>query len=332
MSKSSEGAPVTRTAVFLATALIGASAGAQKITADDLGAVPITVYIPATNTSLNAGQAEQLGSRLAQLVAASGLSGVGPDAGFALTPQVTVTRRGQAGELRAMQIVKMDLAMIIRQRTQNLTFASASTTLTGSGDSEVAAITDAIASMSTDDERLKAFVEQGKRRIVAYYESNCAAIRADAKGKAGSGNVDEAVALLLSVPREAATCQPKAAQDAEALFTSFQARQCAQLVRGARADAANRAFDDAVEKLQSVDPSSPCAADADALIARIETQVARTEDRSFQLRLRALRVDRETLTKTLNGPTRIVERRRELTRGVAVEFINKLPARPHVPS
>lgn len=319
-------------AALLAATLGARSLGAQQITADDLGGVPISVAVPTSNATLNEGQASQLEGKLLQVVTAAGMSGIGPQAGFVLTPYLTVTRRMQAGDLRAMQVLKADLALAIKQTAQNITFSSTSVTLTGSGDTEAAALTDAIANMSTDSDRLRTFVETGKRRIVGYYETNCAAVRSDAKGKAGTGQVDQAIAILMSVPREATTCQPLAAGDAEKLFASYQARECAQLVRGARADAANRAYDDAVEKLQQVDPSSPCTRDADALIANIEQQVGKTEDRSFQLKLRTLRSERETLTQSLTDPTKLVERRRDLTKEVAVTAINRLPVRAHIPT
>jgi hypothetical protein len=318
--------------LFAAATTFAAPLAAQQVTADDLGGVPISIAIPASNSHLTDAQADQLGSKLLQVVNAGGMSGIGAQAGFVLAPYLTVTRRMQAGELRAMQVLKADLALTIKQTAQNITFSSTSVTLTGSGDTDAAALTDAIASMSTESERLRTFVETGKRRIIGYYETNCAAVRSDAKGKAGTGQVDQAIALLMSVPREATTCQPTAAGDAEKLFAAYQARECAQLVRGARADAANRSYDDAIEKLQKVDPSSPCTRDADALIANIEQQVGKTEDRSFQLRLKTLRSERETITQSLTDPTRIVERRRDLTKGVAVDVIRRLPVRSHVPA
>lgn len=307
------------------------SSMAQPVTADRLGDVVVSVAIPTSNTMLTPGHTDQLGSKLLQVVTAAGLSGIGPDAGFVLSPFVTITERMRAGELRAMDIVKLEIAFAIRQQAQNITFSSTSTVVSGSGSSEAAAITNAIASLRTDDPKLRAFVDEGKRRIVSYYETNCTAVRADARGKAGVGQPEQAIALLMSVPREATTCQPKAADDAEKLFTDWQARDCAQRVRGARADAANRNYDEAIDKLQAVDPVSPCAKDADALITSIEERVAKTEDRSFQLRLKSLRSDRESITRTLTSPVRVLERRRELTKGVAVEFINRLPVRAHVP-
>ena len=318
-------------ATLVALALASAPAAAQKVSADNLGDVVVSVAVPASNTALNGTHTDQLGAKLLQVVNAAGLSGIGPDAGFVLAPFVTVTERMRAGELRAMDVVKLDMALTIKQQAQNITFSSTSTVLTGSGSNEAAAITNAIASLRTDDPRLRAFVEEGKRRIVGYYEDNCDAVRSDARGKAGTGQPEQAIALLMSVPREATTCQPKAAADAEKLFADWQARECAQRVRGARADAANRDYDDAVEKLQGVDPSSPCARAADALIANIEQQVAKTEDRSFQLRLKSIRTDRESISRTLSAPGRLLERRKELTKGVAVEFINRLPVRTHVP-
>lgn len=324
--------PCGAASVALALALaLGTPLRAQQITAEQLGDVVVSIAPPSPNPALTDGHADQLGAKLLQVVTAGGMSGVGGNAGFVLVPVVTVTERLQAGELRAMQVVKLDLALAIRQTAQNIAFSSTSTVLSGSGSSEAAAITNAIASLRTSDTRLRAFVDEGKRRIIAYYEANCAAVRSDARGKAGTGRPDEAIALLLSVPREAGTCQPRAADDAEQLFADWQARDCAQRVRGARADAANRDYDDAVEKLQEVDPASPCARDADALIANIERQVSKTEDRSFQLRLRTIRADRESVTRTLGEPGKLLERRRELTRGVAVDVVNRLPVRTHVP-
>jgi hypothetical protein len=323
---------MSRSSRIAAVALVGLpfAPRAQTVTAADLGNVPIAVVIPSSMTVLNVDQKNQLGNKLLEAVTASGMSGIGGPSGFELIPIVTITKEGQAGELRKFKIVTLNVALAIRQQTQNLAYASTSVVLSGSGQTKDDAITDAINTLAPDDDKLVALVQTGKTRIIDYYKTNCDAIRSDAKRRAGTGNTEEAIALLMSVPREAETCRESSARDAQALYVGYHERICQGLVRGARADVANHAFEAATDKLQKVDPASRCAKDADALLADIDQRVAKENDRSFQVKLSAIRVDREKVTKSIATPGGLATHQREATTGVAVDFMAKLPTRTHV--
>lgn len=326
MSRFSSAAVVSAAAC----ALIVSSARAQSVTAEDLGNVPISVVIPASVTVLDVDQKNQLGNKLLDAVTASGMSGAGGPAGFALMPVVTITKESQAGELKKFQIVVMNVGLSIRQESEKLAYASTSVTLTGSGDTREAAITNAINTLQPDDDKLVNLVKTGKERIVGYYKTNCDAIRADAKRRAGTGNVEEAIALLMNVPREANTCRDASAADAVALYKSHRDKECQALVRAARADVANSAFEPATTKLEKVDPGSTCAKDADGLITQIQQKVSKAADRTLELKVNALKVSRETVTKSLSTPEGVVKHDKESTTGVALGFVGKISPRPHI--
>jgi len=314
---------------FAATFLVS-RLPAQAVKEEQLGGVPIAVVVPENGSPLTEEQRVQLGNVLLQAATANGISGIGGPAGFQLIPLVTITRETEAGELRKFTVVFMNVALAIRQSPQNTAYASTSVALNGSGASRDAAITDAIMKLSPDDQRILTLVETGKRRIVEYYQTNCESIRSDARGRAGTGRADEAIALLMTVPRQASSCQQLAAADAERLYVAKHERECQALVRDARADVARNDFKPATSKLRLVDPASGCAKSADALIAEIDAKVAKANDREFSLELRALRAERDSVTKAISLPNGLTKHRQNATKLVAVEFVAKsLPVRKH---
>lgn len=323
MSKSSSCA-------LVAALVVARGLGAQSVTAQDLGNIPIAVAVPSSLTMLTTDQKEQLASKLLEVVTMNGMSAVGGPAGLQLRPNLTLNSERRVGELRKFTVVNLTLSVAIKQTTHGLAFSSASLPITGSGDQKESAITAAIGSIAPDNESLQKALETGKKRIVDYYQSSCDAIRSDANARASTGKGDEAIAMLMSVPREAPACQQAAAADAAKIYAAYHERECQSLVREARGDVANRAFEAAVKKIARVDPASGCAKSADALLDDIEQKVTKENNRSFEIRIQAMRVERKTVTETIKTPEGRAKHQEQQTRAAAVDYYAKLETRPHI--
>jgi hypothetical protein len=299
----------------------------STVTAADLGNIAIAVVVP--KSALTVDQRNQLGNTLLQAATANGISAMGGVAGFELTPIVIVTKEGEAGDLQKFKYVTLNVTMAIKQTTQNIAFGSTSVVLNGNGSTREEAITQALGSLSPADERLLKLVETGKSRILNYYQTSCDQIRSDAKARAGTGNAPDAIALLMTVPREASACQKAAAADAAVLYVAYRDAQCDGMVRAARASLSARDFEGAKVKAELVDPGSKCGKSADGVLKDLAKSV--TSDHDFELKVRAAVVNREKIESTISSsPTELVKHNQEQTLGVAVEVVGKLATKTHV--
>ncbi|HEY4304505.1 MAG TPA: hypothetical protein VGM82_08570 [Gemmatimonadaceae bacterium] len=322
MSNSSH----SRRALFVMGALAATTPlAAQNGSAADLGTIAIAVVVPKSNTMLTVEQKNQIGNTLLQAVTATGISAMGSLSRFELTPLVTVTKDGEAGELKKIHYVTLNVTLAVRQASNNLTFSSTSLVIDGTASNKDGAITEAINNISPSDERIVKLVETAKPKIIQYYESSCAAIRSDAKTRARTGHSDEAIALLLSVPREATTCQKAAGADAEVVYASYRDAVCEGLVREARAALSNREFETAKQKAEAVDPASRCGKEADDVLRDLEKKT--TSDHEFSLGVHASIRERERVS---SSPGEAAKQTHERVVGVAVEVVAKLPTKPHI--
>jgi hypothetical protein len=327
MSSFNSRAAVARRACLVSFAL-ASPAAAQEVTAADLGTIAIAVVVPRSNTMLTVDQKNQLGNTLLQAATANGISGIGGPSGFQLTPMVIVTKEGEAGELQKFKYVTLNVTLAVKQVPQNLAFGSTSVILQGNAPTREDAITQALGNLSPTNEKIINLVESSKTKILQYYETSCDAIRSDAKARAGTGRVPEALTLLLTVPREATTCQKAAGVDADAMYAAYRDAQCDASVRAARAALAARDFEEAKIKAELVDPGSKCAKSADGVLKDLEKKV--TSDHNFSLKIRAAIVNRDKIETSLSSPGESAKHTHEQAIGVAVDLVAKLPSKPHI--
>jgi hypothetical protein len=302
--------------------------GAQGVTAADLNNITIAVVVPRSNTMLTIEQKNQLGNTLLQAATTNGISAMGGPAGFQLTPMVTIAKEGEVGDLEKFRYVTLNIMVAVKQVPDNSTFASTSVILNGNGATREVAITEALNNLSPSDDRIIKVVDAAKAKIIQHYETGCDGLRADAKARAGTGHTEEAIALLMTVPREASTCQKAAGADAAALYTAWRDAQCDGIVRAARASLAERAFEAVVTTIERVDPASRCAKSADAVLADLEKRVA--ADHDFSLKVHAAIVTRTKVETSLASPGEATKHVQEQTVGVALGVVAKLPHKPQI--
>lgn len=305
-------------------------AGAQGVTADDLGRdLPIAVVVPPS-----AGEGEsvraQLESRLAQLLTGTGLAAVDGEARLVLYPKLVVLRDERTdGLLRNQNVVKVDLTLYLKNVSDKVLFASMSRSLAGAGPTRDAALVNAVSSMRGDDPEVRAFAQDARRKVIDYYVRGCDRVIADGLAAARSADLPRALAVLLGVPAEAEACHRRASAEAARIFAAHQRQDCEARVRRARALVATNKFEDAVVQLEAVDVSSSCAADAESLISHIEREVDASA--AVKLSLERHRAETKTVKGTLGSPAAVQKRQSTLMRAEAAVFFNRKTAREYDP-
>ncbi|MDX2193133.1 MAG: hypothetical protein NW201_07255 [Gemmatimonadales bacterium] len=310
-------------AALLAAPALRAQAPAPAVTADDIGTVSISVVVPEDTPELTPRQRDQVDSKLTQIAAQAGLGGSGIDAGFLLYPLITLEDEQVAeGGLKNISVVTLELALFIKQADQNITFASMSRTLKGSGNSKGLAITNAITRLQAGDPEFRTFITTGKRKILEYYEKNCRMLQQEASRKSRVQDWEGALGVLMRVPKEAKTCAEAIAPDIDFAFKSYQQQACKGLIKNASANVAAQAYVQALQSLDDIDPFSPCADEAAALVDRIEGVVNQREDRDLQIALQTYDKNLEALKQLYPTAAAQEAHRMELARDVAVAYYN----------
>lgn len=247
--------------------------------------VPISVELEETFSQVDAASIRILENQLRRAATATGLNADGTYTQFMITAKVDVLDKEVTSTAPAQVVQNLGVTLYIADQFHQKTFASEYIELKGVGKSEEKSFNFALRQLNGQNSKLRSFINQGKRKILDYYDSQTEYILKDADRAASMQNYEQAISLCASVP----TCSKGADQAAEygaQLYAHYRDLLNQKLILQAQAlwaagqDPA--AASEAAYLLASVDPESGCYAEAQALLKEIKTQMR--SDRDFEMR------------------------------------------------
>jgi len=164
-------------------------------------------------------------------------------------------------------------------------FSSTSKQLKGSGNNTQTSITNAIAKVPTNDPQFKTFIETGKNKIIQYYESKCQDILTKSENLVKMQDFEQALGLLMSVPEEV-SCYNKVQEKSIIAYKIYQNNKCAKQVQKAKAEIAANNYNNALNLLSQIDPSTSCYKEAETLIKLAEAKVDVEEKKEHDLKMK----------------------------------------------
>jgi hypothetical protein len=303
-----------------------ASSGyAQGRTVDPGDDLAVAVVVPPTMPGVDAAVRTQLESRLSQFLTGTGFAAVPGGSTLVMYPSLVVLEERTVGELQKRTMIKLDLSLYLKNASDGVLFASTNLNIAGVGPERNAAIINAVSSLRGGDPAVRQFASSARGRINEYYARNCDQVIADGRTQAGTGDIGRAMAVLMSVPRESAACHEKSSATAVRVYAELQQRECQSRLTKAKAEAAANHFVDAIDALEGIDPSAPCAREVDDLLGEITREVDRREQRELKIRLQTIRTERTTITRGLDSPAKITSRRVTLAAEARVQWLNREP-------
>ncbi|MEI6409296.1 MAG: hypothetical protein WCR52_07940 [Bacteroidota bacterium] len=226
----------------------------------------------SVESPLDRSHATEAGNILASMLAQSAASSGSKYSVFSLQPNLSLLEEGKIEGVKTLITAKVNAGIRVTNVISSETLGAFDLVLTGSGKTRAEAITKAIQQLRNKKGQFVTELNGFEQKIKTYYEKNCDAIIAKAQDQLSKKEFASALAMLHGIPSEAACAQTAAALTAEA-FTKVQEQQCSAVTRQADAFVAANNFVAALQVLSQIDPAAPCAADASAKIAAIETKV-----------------------------------------------------------
>ncbi|MGH7616553.1 MAG: hypothetical protein ACREPM_04935, partial [Gemmatimonadaceae bacterium] len=285
----------------------------------------VAVVVPPAAPGIDEAVRVQVESRLSQLLTGTGFAAVPGGSTLVMYPSLVVLEERTLEGLQRRTLVKLDLTLFMKNAADGVLFASTSQAIAGTGPNRNAAIVNAVSSIQGGDPALQQFATSARSKINDYYARNCDGVIGDARTQATTGDIGRAMATVLSVPREIASCHDRANAAAVQIYTDFQDRLCRKQLARAKADEAARRFIDAIDALQgAVDPTSPCAREEGDLLTQIGRDIDHAEA-SVKAKLDVIVAKRTTLSRDLDSPGKITTRRLSLAAEASVEWFNRTP-------
>jgi hypothetical protein len=228
-------------------------------------------------------------SKINAVITKNNLAGISGSR-FILIPNISIESKNILSSAPVKYIYIIDLFLYIGDGVDGTLFSSTSIRLKGVGESDTKAYIDAFNGIDTKSSKLQDFIQEGKNKIIQYYNAKCDILISEAKASASEANYDLALSQLSSIPDICLDCSNKSNLVIEEVFKQKINTECKTYIINAKEAWAvsmdNKAAEKAGEFLKKINPNSECYNDAVNLSNQIAEKIKETENREWDLKLK----------------------------------------------
>lgn len=164
--------------------------------------LPISVYAADDSESFPQGAKAMMENKLTQLLTRNGIAGLNYLGQFVLTVSTTPLDKDVIPGPPAKIAEKMEMNLYIVDAYAKTIFSSTSLTVRGLGETENKCYLNAISHMPLQTPQVAKFVEEGKQKIIAYYDHEGEALIKKARFLAKQKQFEEALYLVSLIPQQ----------------------------------------------------------------------------------------------------------------------------------
>ena len=256
----------------------------------DYSKLVLNTYVPDQVDEISADVKSLLQNKLNQIVAAKGIGGVTINPRFVILVKVNVLTKDIIAGPPTMIAQNLELNFFVADASENTIFSSLSIELKGVGASQTKAYIDAIKNINPKDKRIGDFVEEGKNKIIDYYNINCETLITKANSSAKIGDFDAAILKLSAIPDVCEKCYEKSLNTIEQIYQKKIDIECAGILKKAKfawqSNQTKVGAQKVAEELNNLSPFSSCQNDADALMNQIAQKFKDEENAAIRLRMK----------------------------------------------
>lgn len=254
---------------LLAIPFVGMSQNSQGKT-DDMGRVALAAFVPEQAEGIPESARQMLQNKMQQIAVQNGLGSAGVSSRFCIVPMVTVVSKEITPTAPPMQAVNLDVTFYIVDAASKSIFSQTSVSIKGVGQTEDKAYIAGLKNINVKLGQFKGFVENGKTKIIEFYNSQCDVIMKGAQALAGQKKYEEALFTLLSVPDVCRECFDKCMDLSVDIYKQYANYKCTEYMSGAKAAWASMNTDKAAEFLGKITPDMECYNEAVQLVEEIK--------------------------------------------------------------
>ena len=271
---------------LIVISLLASTVNIQAQSMSDRERLPLTVWIPDDAGTIPPAAINVLENKLMQIATQNGITGSTDLQRFVFTANIDVLTKDITATAPVMQAFTLSVNMYIADGIDGKAFSSYSTNVKGVGENETKAYLSALKNLKTNNPAYQSFIEEGKSKIIAYFNAQCDFIIKKAKTLADMNQFDEAIWNLSSIPDVCPECWNKANIAAKMIFKQKIDFECKDKINmanncwnaGQSWDAANQAG----AILSTIDPNSSCVNEIKPLAAKIEKRIREVDQREWK--------------------------------------------------
>ena len=247
--------------------------------------LPISVYAADNSENFPEGAKAMIENKLTQLLTRNGIAGLDYMGQFVLTVTTTPLDKDIIAGPPMKISEKMEMNLYIVDAYAKTIFSSTSFTVRGLGETENKCYLNAISRMPLQSPQIAQFIQEGKEKIIAYYDHEGEMLIKKAQFLAKQKKYDEALFWVSLIPQQSKHYDAALAAG-QAIYQQYINNECNVNLAAARqawaAHQNSNGAEAAGEYLARILPDAGCYGDAMALYKEIKGKVL--DDWKFEMK------------------------------------------------
>ncbi len=253
--------------------------------ADDLDRLALDVVVPDQVADIPEHARSLLESKLIQVVTDHGMGGRGVSPRFLVTAKMEILTQDITPTVPPMQAYTFQVYLYLVDFVDQNILSTVSFQTKGAGTNANRAYTNALRPVNLNNSNVKRFLDDGKRKIIEYYNTRCDFVIARAQSLADMKQYPQALATLTGIPEVSQDCYMRALNIVGPIFQEYIDHNCQIMITVASSIwASNPNSNGALQAgavLSQIDPHSQCYGQAQAQISQMAAKVQRDEQRDW---------------------------------------------------
>jgi len=263
--------------------------------------------MPEVSNELSQEQIGKLTSKITQIINNSNEVTVGYTNDIVVYPIISIDETIVVeGGLQNITVTTIEFSLFIKQVSTNLIYNSISKKIKGSGNNKSQAITNAFSQIKPSEEFYRQFIVTSKSKILKYYTDNCKTIIKAADNLSAKQEYEQSISLLQSIPIASTDCYDEAQKKSVEVYKKYQSVLCSKNITKAKAAIAINDYENALEALNVIDPTSTCYSEVQKLISQISSKVNKKEEQELDLEKRRINAIKEIGKAYYSNTIRVV--------------------------
>ncbi|HPR11956.1 MAG TPA: hypothetical protein PLV06_06180 [Bacteroidales bacterium] len=294
----------------------------ESLKLDDVGRIVLNSYVPE-ELGLPSQAHNLLENKLNQISTFYGMGGSSIDQRFVLMAVVNILSKDIIAGPPQLVALGFEVSLYVGDAIDNRLFSNGSVNLKGVGNNPNEALINGIKNISQKNQTIASLVQEGKNKIVEYYESNCDFIVIKARALEAQEKYDEAIFTLLTVPEVCKECYIKCMDaagpiyqkkiDVDGLGKFNEARNL-----WAVAQNKTNAFKIA-DILSTINPNASCITQVDNLVKNINAKLRAAERQEWEWKMKVYNDNLEAQKFTRESEAEIRKSKIEAYRQIGLE-------------
>lgn len=249
---------------------------------DDLARLSLTAVVPDELKNIPTESKKMLTNKLNNIAAKNGLAGSATNPRFIITANANIETKDITPTAPPKTAITLSITFYIADAVSQIIFASTQISAKGVGNNETKAYNSALNSIAPTNTQIRAMIEEGKEKILEYYNSQCDIILKEAQSKADMKDFGYSFYILTSVPTVSKECYDKAMEMIPIVYKQYIDWKCDNDLTKAKAFWSQKDYTNALAHLAEISVESKCYEPAEILMKEIEVNLTEADRQEFR--------------------------------------------------